>query len=170
MIGHQGQPVGPARVWMQGQDAPGLAMSRSLGDEIAHSIGVNCSPEVSRFTLGPDDKFLVVASDGVWEYLSNEEVGRIVWPFFLRNSPEQAGKALVKAAADKWREQGSVIDDITCIAIFLEVDSQVPSVTGSTRSAYSAFSSAPGVGLLNLSTANPLFPEKFVDKQFLSAK
>ena len=103
MLNHQGQPVGPARVWMQGQDAPGLAMSRSLGDEIAHTIGVNCCPEVSRFTLGPDDKFLVVASDGVWEYLSNEEVGRIVWPFFLRNSPEQAGKALVKAAADKWR-------------------------------------------------------------------
>jgi len=29
------------RVWLQEQDAPGLAMSRSLADFIAHSVGVS---------------------------------------------------------------------------------------------------------------------------------
>ena len=87
------------RVWLKEQDAPGLAMSRSLGDLVAHSIGVSTSPEIMRFELSPDDKFIIIASDGVWEFLSNQDIARIVWPFYLKNSPEQAGNAIVKAAA-----------------------------------------------------------------------
>lgn len=33
--------VGPERVWLPDRDIPGLAMSRSLGDTIAHSVGRN---------------------------------------------------------------------------------------------------------------------------------
>jgi len=73
-------------------------------------------------TLEPYDKFIIIASDGVWEFLSNEDVARIVWPFYQSNSPEQAGNAIVRAAAKKWKENDTVIDDITCITIFLEVD------------------------------------------------
>ena len=101
-------------------------MSRSIGDYVAHSVGVSPNPEVVRFELQPDDKFIVIASDGVWEFLSNEEIGQIVWPFYLKNSPEQAGNAIVRAAAQKWRENDNVIDDITCVTIFLEVDNQLP--------------------------------------------
>jgi serine/threonine protein phosphatase PrpC len=50
-------------------------MSRSIGDFIAHSVGVIPDPEVMRFELNPDHKFLIIASDGVWEFLSNEEIG-----------------------------------------------------------------------------------------------
>ena len=35
-----GKPVGPARVWLKTQNIPGLAMSRSLGDTVAHTVGV----------------------------------------------------------------------------------------------------------------------------------
>ena len=124
--GYNGQNLGPQRVWLQEQDVPGLAMSRSIGDYVAHSVGVSPNPEVVRFELQPDDKFIVIASDGVWEFLSNEEIGQIVWPFYLKNSPEQAGNAIVRAAAQKWRENDNVIDDITCVTIFLEVDNQLP--------------------------------------------
>jgi len=61
-------------VWLPDQDLPGLAMSRSLGDRVAHSVGVSSVPEVKEFYLGRDDKFIVIASDGVWEFLSNEDV------------------------------------------------------------------------------------------------
>ena len=37
--------VGPDRVWMKNKDEPGLAMTRSLGDKIAHNIGVSDEPE-----------------------------------------------------------------------------------------------------------------------------
>ena len=36
----EGNPVGPARVWLKNKNIPGLAMSRSLGDNVAHSVGV----------------------------------------------------------------------------------------------------------------------------------
>ena len=49
-------------------------MSRSLGDKIAHSVGVSSMPEVLEFMLSPDDKIIVIASDGVWEFISNDEV------------------------------------------------------------------------------------------------
>lgn len=101
-------------------------MSRSLGDYVAHTVGVSTDPEVMRFELQPEDKFIIIASDGVWEFLTNEAVARIVWPFYCRNSPEQAGNAIVRAAAQKWRENDTNIDDITCVTIFLEVDHQIP--------------------------------------------
>ena len=57
-------------------------MSRSFGDKIAHSVGVSAEPEVKESILGPLDKFIVIASDGVWEFLSNEDVAGIVWPYY----------------------------------------------------------------------------------------
>ncbi len=49
-------------------------MARSLGDLVAASVVVSPEPEVLDFELEPDDKFIVIASDGVWEFLSNERV------------------------------------------------------------------------------------------------
>ena len=42
-----------------------------------------------RFELQPEDKFIIIASDGVWEFLSNEAIAKIVWPAVLRQ--EQSG-------------------------------------------------------------------------------
>lgn len=39
-----GGPVGPSRVWLQDQEIPGLAMSRSIGDVVASTVGVTCRP------------------------------------------------------------------------------------------------------------------------------
>lgn len=47
-------------------------MSRSLGDRIAHRVGVSCQPEIKEYTLKAEDKIIVLASDGVWEFLTNE--------------------------------------------------------------------------------------------------
>lgn len=101
-------------------------MSRSIGDMIAHTVGVSSDPEVTRFDLSSRDKFIVIASDGVFEYLSNQEIGYIVQPYFQKHSPEKAGKALVLAAAQRWRENDTVIDDITCIVICLDIDETLP--------------------------------------------
>lgn len=42
--GPNGENLGPGRVWLQNEDSPGLAMSRSLGDYQAHSIGIIPEP------------------------------------------------------------------------------------------------------------------------------
>lgn len=79
---NNGEPIGPQRVWLQNEELPGLAMSRSFGDRVAHSVGVSAEAEVWEFTLGLNDKFVVIASDGVWEFLSNEDVANIVMPYY----------------------------------------------------------------------------------------
>ena len=43
-------------------------MSRSFGDIIASSVGVICEPEIIKHRILPYDKFIIIASDGVWEY------------------------------------------------------------------------------------------------------
>ena len=114
------EPVGPQRVWLKDQDMPGLAMSRSLGDQVAHSIGVSSLPEVKSALINVSDKFVVVGSDGVWEFLSNEDVANIVVPYFKQNQPEAAANAIVKAAHDRWVQEEEVVDDITAVVIFME--------------------------------------------------
>jgi serine/threonine protein phosphatase PrpC len=97
-VDSHGAPLGPKRVWLPKEDIPGLAMSRSLGDRVAHSVGVSCEAEISEFALNEQSKILVLASDGVWEFLSNEEVAGTVIPFFDKGAPEAAANALVKVA------------------------------------------------------------------------
>ena len=41
-----GEFIGPSRVWLKEDDIPGLAMSRSYGDQVAASVG--CIPEPGR--------------------------------------------------------------------------------------------------------------------------
>jgi hypothetical protein len=38
--------MGPPRVWLKKQDIPGLAMTRSFGDEVAASVGVIAEPGI----------------------------------------------------------------------------------------------------------------------------
>lgn len=53
---------------------PGLAMSRSLGDFIASELGVTAEPEVTRLNIGKEDRFIILASDGVWEFITSQAV------------------------------------------------------------------------------------------------
>lgn len=109
------------RVWLKHEDTPGLAMSRSFGDSMACRVGVHAVPEVKMFELTPEDKIVVLASDGVWEFLENETVAEIVYPYFASKNAEGAAEALVRASYKRWRREETVIDDITCIIIFLDV-------------------------------------------------
>ena len=149
------------RVWMRESDAPGLAMSRSLGDGLAHSLGVSTSPEVKRFCLDSTDKFIILASDGVWEFLSNEDIAKIVWPHYIKNSPEQAGNAIVRAAAKKWRKHGAKIDDITCVTIFPEVDNCFPQISPKEVQKVTLFKA--GFEILNPSQQKPYCTPSFTE-------
>ena len=110
---------GPERVWLKNKDEPGLAMTRSLGDKIAHNIGVIDEPEIKRFFYDGTEKFIIIASDGLWEYISGEQCINIVKKFYEEEKePKEAALNLTKEAFKKWRRKGIVIDDITVIVIF----------------------------------------------------
>ncbi len=48
-------------------------MSRSFGDEVAVSVGTISEPEIRNFDITSDDKFNIIASDGIWEFISSNE-------------------------------------------------------------------------------------------------
>ena len=45
---------------------PGLAMTRSFGDKAGLKAGTCSDAEIMEFDLTEDDKFMIVASDGIW--------------------------------------------------------------------------------------------------------
>ena len=86
--------------------------------------------EILELDLSKDDKFIVLASDGVWEFLTNEDVALIVKPFFDNKNAEKAAEAVVRESYLRWkREEEGIVDDITCIIVFLDVklEQQEPS-------------------------------------------
>lgn len=96
-------------------------MTRSFGDMVSARVGVIALPDVIEVELTKDDKFIIIASDGVWEFLSNDEIAAIVWPFFEKKNAEGAAEAIVRRSYQRWKEEEEVVDDITCIVIFLDV-------------------------------------------------
>jgi hypothetical protein len=44
------QFFGPKRVWLKNKQAPGLAMTRSIGDLVAKTVGVTYEPEIKVFS------------------------------------------------------------------------------------------------------------------------
>ena len=66
------EPVGPFRVYLQYSWSPGLACSRAFGDKMAVEVGVTHKPDVTMHRLQPEDRYLIVASDGVWELVSSQ--------------------------------------------------------------------------------------------------
>jgi serine/threonine protein phosphatase PrpC len=109
---------GPFRVWKKGQMYPGIAMSRSIGDLLASTLGVIPEPEVREERLDNKTKFIVICSDGVWEFLDNKAVKDLVMPFYEKNDPEGACKKLINESTKWWNEEDVVVDDITVIVIF----------------------------------------------------
>uniref|UniRef100_A0A7S0YI47 PPM-type phosphatase domain-containing protein n=1 Tax=Polytomella parva TaxID=51329 RepID=A0A7S0YI47_9CHLO len=115
LIDEMGQPMGPYRVWLQYAWIPGLAMSRALGDVLAHQVGVISQPDHTVVDLTPQDKFIVLASDGVWEFISSKEAVDIVARF---DNAEEACRQLVDEAYSRWlTEEEGVVDDITAVVV-----------------------------------------------------
>jgi protein phosphatase PTC2/3 len=114
------EPGLSARVWLDEMCTQiGLAMARSIGDHAVKPIGVIAEPVVTFHNLQPEDDFIILATDGVWEFLTPAEAVNIVSDNLSRGSTK-ACRSLIEAAAARWHnEEGEYRDDITAIIIRL---------------------------------------------------
>ena len=115
-----GEEIGPQRVWLEEDDVPGLAMTRSFGDRVAATVGVISIPEIKEFDFKEEDKFMIIASDGVWEFIPSSECVKIVSEFYLRNEMEKCCQFLYEESKKRWLKEEEVIDDITMIIVIFE--------------------------------------------------
>ncbi|KAK4268502.1 hypothetical protein QN277_025152 [Acacia crassicarpa] len=112
------------RMWMPDEDCPGLAMSRSFGDFCLKDYGLISAPDVFYRRLTKQDEFVVLATDGVWDALTNEEVIEIVASAPRRS---RAARLLVKRAVQAWdyKFPGAIVDDCAAICLFLKPQSDL---------------------------------------------
>ena len=144
----------------------GLAMSRSFGDAAVHTVGGSCVPELTEYKrylyqpqkvqkeseqrpqveLLPYDLFLILATDGLWDVVDNQQACVIVMSVINKaaasrhtslseltdpenpNSmlysrldwdPKEAADLLTRFARHRWQSMSSMVDDITCVVIKL---------------------------------------------------
>ena len=94
-----------------------------MGDTAYTPVGVVPTPEISSHELSPNDRFIVLGSDGIWDRLSNSEVVEIVKNNLgeSKKDARNAAKALTQTAQTRWRSirGGWYVDDITaCVWCF----------------------------------------------------
>ncbi|KAI3469337.1 hypothetical protein Pfo_026000 [Paulownia fortunei] len=111
---------GVHRIWIpngQTVKGPGLAVSRAFGDYYIKDFGLISEPEITQRNLSSRDQFAILATDGVWDVISNQEAVKIV-----ASAPERAesAKRLVEYAVCAWKHKGraAVMDDISAICLF----------------------------------------------------
>jgi len=112
------------RVYAKNARYPGLNMSRCLGDLLGHQdCGISCEPETMEMQITAEDSFLLLCSDGVWEFITPQEAV----DFVKDHGPAKAmvaAEKLAKEAWDRWikEEGGAVVDDITVVLIHLNMN------------------------------------------------
>ena len=128
---------GPVRVWCNDQDLPGLSMSRSVCDVLGKRAGVSSAPDFYSYTLNAEDAYIVIASDGLWEFINAVDVADVVAATALEahdeliayeaNGGDKSGKdpplehiqlaldRLADAATRRFLSQEGYADDVSII-------------------------------------------------------
>ena len=117
-----GQRPPVPRVWLPDRPEPGLAVTRCFGATAAADVGVISEPTVRVWPLTRDLRFLILASDGLWQYVSSQEAVDIVAR--VLNSQEltvhDAAYALVLEAAGRCVKDSPSCDDITVVILLMD--------------------------------------------------
>ena len=93
----------------------GVAVARCLGNSFlkGEDVGIIGTPDISPpYVVGPDDKFVVIASDGLWDVISGQSACDMVSRL---NNPEKMAKKLLRSATRKTK----CIDNVTVLVVLL---------------------------------------------------
>ncbi|POM68828.1 Protein phosphatase 2C [Phytophthora palmivora] len=87
-----------------------LAVARAFGDSELSQL-VIADPEVTVHDLHREDEFIVMASDGLWDVLTNEQVASCI-----RNNPWLNVQEMANMLADRAVELGTM-DNVTVVVV-----------------------------------------------------
>merc|ERR1711998_408310 len=80
-------------------------MSRSLGDTIVHRSGASAEPETLEHIVDEYDEFMIIATDGVWDVIDNNQAVQMVQNYSSKSpkwSPLDASNTICKFARSRW--------------------------------------------------------------------
>jgi len=93
-----------------------LSVTRALGHKVFAQHGIIPDPEIYVHQLGPDDSFIVLASDGLWESMSPPQAIGLV---STCHDPQTAADLLLREAKAKAPDPANQ-DNCTAIVVFLK--------------------------------------------------
>jgi serine/threonine protein phosphatase PrpC len=94
-------------------------MSRSIGDKAAEKVGVCPIPEIREYRLTPADKFILLASDGIWEFLTSHLAVKLAASSWESGAVDVAAERLLAKSRKLWIQSRHSVDDITIVTAFL---------------------------------------------------
>jgi len=107
------------RVYIKDRKGPGITVTRSIGDLVGKYCGIEYIPEITRSPYTKGD-FIVLGTDGLWEYMSDKEIGAIV-KTNIKSNISIACQELVERSWSLWTEKNEyIVDDITAVLAVLE--------------------------------------------------
>ena len=86
-------------------------LTRAFGDNELKIYGVINTPHVVRHEINSEDKYVIIASDGVWDVLSEEKV--YILSMKSNNSKELCDNIIKSAMENR------TMDNISCFVIKL---------------------------------------------------
>ena len=111
---------GPLRIFYKNKPYPGLSMTRAFGNFNAENLGFNTIPDIVEYDIyEKKPKIIILATDGIWQFLSNEQVKNLILPYYEEDNINGGIQKLVVSARKMWETKNPrFIDDITIILIF----------------------------------------------------
>jgi len=111
------------RVYLMDAAGPGLNMSRAFGDLQGRPAGIVSIPDVIQVKLNKSDQFIVLCSDGIWEFISADEAAAVAEDAMINH--RNPAKEMALEALRRWNTYADVVDDITCIVVDFQRDQRV---------------------------------------------
>ena len=61
---------------------------------------------------------MIICSDGVWEFLNNEDVMKIGIKYYIDNDIEGFVNDIIKTSQYWWKREDIIMDDITAVIVY----------------------------------------------------
>ena len=99
-----------------------LDISRCVGNLAAEELGIIPGPEIGESDIRINKgKFIVIGTESLWKYISENEVCDIVSTHYFTYNSEAACQDLIDLAKDRWKEKNDgAYDDISVIVLFFD--------------------------------------------------
>jgi len=144
------------KINVAGQNYPAISFTRSFGDQCVKELGVHAKPQVEHWDTAPgkgmfaslkegslEGGFVLLASDGVWEFIEEQEVGTFIGNKMKEGkSAEELLPDLVAFSQERWREnEDDYCDDITALLVTVKCPVAQPPVPDTSCSCFAGICS-----------------------------
>lgn len=86
-----------------------IAITRTIGDHELKGKGLSCDPYIYKQTIGDNDKYIILASDGVWDVVMPEDIFDICKEY-------KTSESIVEEIVSQSVKNGT-IDNVSCIVV-----------------------------------------------------